>query len=130
MHFAISLLSPLGKGRGSSFEQTLIPIIQQCFVQSLIEIGPVVLGKKILKFRQYIFSFVIISPSKRVWTFIGTKFNSHHQRMLCAKFGYNWLTGSGEEIFVNVLSLFRNYPPLIKGVTLNLKNLVEIGPVF
>ena len=98
MHFAISL-SLLGKGRGSSFEQTSIPIIQQCFVQSLIEIGPVVLGKKILKFRQYIFSFVIISPSKRVWTFIGTKLNSHHQRMLCAKFGRNKLGGSGEEDF-------------------------------
>ena len=33
-------------------------------------------------------------------------------RMLCAKIGCNWLSGSGEEIFfyfVNVFSLFRNY---------------------
>ena len=34
----------------------------------------------------------------------------------CAKFGYNWPSGSGEEFFfynfVNVFLLFRNYLPL------------------
>ena len=44
--FAISLLSLLGKGRGPSFEQTLIPFTQGCFVLSLVEIGPLVLEKK------------------------------------------------------------------------------------
>ena len=32
---------------GSSFEQTWIPLTPGCFVPSLIEIGPVVLEKKI-----------------------------------------------------------------------------------
>ena len=39
------LLPPLGKWRDPSFEQTWIPTTQQCFVQSLVEIGPVVLEK-------------------------------------------------------------------------------------
>ena len=45
--FAISYLSPLGKGRGPSFEQTWIPFTQEPFVPSLVEIGSVVLEKKI-----------------------------------------------------------------------------------
>ena len=32
---------------GSSFEETLIPFTKGSFVQSLVEIGPVVLEKKI-----------------------------------------------------------------------------------
>ena len=30
--------------------------------------------------------FITISSWKRAWTFIWTKLNFHHQRMLCAKF--------------------------------------------
>ena len=44
----------------------------------------------------------------------------------CAKFGLNWLSGSGEEDFfnfVNVFSLFRNYLPLEKGGALHLNKL-------
>ena len=40
---------PLGKGRGPSFEQIWIPFTQGYFVSCLVEIGNVVLGKKILK---------------------------------------------------------------------------------
>ena len=50
-----SLLSPLGKGHGPSFEQTWLPITQGCFVSSLVEIGPVVLMKKIFKVHQCIY---------------------------------------------------------------------------
>ena len=46
---------------GSSFEQTWIPFIQGCLVQSLVEIGQMVL-KKIYKFRQYIFAISLLSP--------------------------------------------------------------------
>ena len=41
--------------------------------------------------------FVIISPWKKTWPFIWTSLNSHHLRMLCAKFGWNWLSSSWEE---------------------------------
>ena len=44
-----------GKWRGPSFEQPWIPFTQGSFFPSLVEIGQVVLEKKIFKFRQYIF---------------------------------------------------------------------------
>ena len=43
---------------GSSFEQTWIPFTQGCFVPRLVEIGPVVLEKKIL----HIFTISKLSP--------------------------------------------------------------------
>ena len=44
--FIISLLSPLGKGRGPLLEHTWIPFTQESIVPSLVEIGPVILEKK------------------------------------------------------------------------------------
>ena len=41
--------------------------------------------------------FVIISPSKRMGPFIWKNLNPLHPRMLCAKFGWNWSSGSWEE---------------------------------
>ena len=41
--------------------------------------------------------FVIISPCKRAGPFIWTNLNPLYPRMLCAKFGWNWPSGSGEE---------------------------------
>ena len=41
--------------------------------------------------------FVIISPWKRAGPFIWTNLNPLDPRMLCAKFGWNWPSGSGEE---------------------------------
>ena len=41
--------------------------------------------------------FLIISPWKGVWPFIWTNLNSHHPRMLCAKFGWKWPCCSWEE---------------------------------
>ena len=40
--FALLLLSPLGKGRGSTIEKIWIHFTQGCFVPSLVEIDPVV----------------------------------------------------------------------------------------
>ena len=60
--FNISLLSPPGKGHGPSFEQIWVPITQGCFVPSLVEIGPVVLMKKIFKFWQCNFAISLLSP--------------------------------------------------------------------
>ena len=68
-------------------------------------------------------------PWKRAGPFIWTKFNPLHPRMLCAKFGWNWLRGSGEENFFNfVNSLFCNYLPLQKGGVLHLNKLESPSP--
>ena len=41
--------------------------------------------------------FLIIYYLKRAWSFIWTNLNPLNSRMLCAKFGWNWPSGSGEE---------------------------------
>ena len=93
-----SILYPLGEGCGPSFEQIWITTTQACFVPILVEIDPVVLKKKIFKVFDIILKFFdIISPRKRVWPFIWTNLNPLHPRMLCAKFGWHWPSGSWEE---------------------------------
>ena len=52
----------------------------------------------------YFCYFVIISLGKE--PFIWTNLNPLHPRMLCAKFGWNWPSGSGEED-ENVKSLWQ-----------------------
>ena len=44
---------PLQKGHGPSFEKILIPFTQGCFVSSLVEIGPMVLEKKMKMSKVY-----------------------------------------------------------------------------
>ena len=45
----------------------------------------------------YFRHFIIIFPWKRAWPFFWTNLYPLHPRMLCAKFGWNWPSGSGEE---------------------------------
>ena len=65
---------------------------------SLVEIDPVVREKKISKFRQYIFAISnYLRLEKCVSLYLKKKLNLLHPRIFCAKFGRNWLSGSGEE---------------------------------
>ena len=69
---------------------------------------------------------LIIFPWKRAGPFIWINLNLLHPKTLCAKFGWNWLSGSGEEDFfnfVNIFLLFRNYLPFKKGRNLHLTKL-------
>ena len=89
--FTISLLSSLWKGQDSSFEQTWVLITQGCCVPSLVEIIPVVLEKKILKYNQLIFATCIswLSPlGKRQGPSFEQTLIDLHQRMHCARFGW------------------------------------------
>ena len=58
MHYAISLLSALGKRHSPSFEQTQILFTQEYFVPRLVDIGPVVL-EKIFNCGQCIFAIIL-----------------------------------------------------------------------
>ena len=81
-----------------------------CFVSNLVEIGPLVLEKKIFSISsKYFHYFVIISPWKRVGPFIWINLNPLHPRMLCAKFGWNWPCGSREEDFLISSMYFRYF---------------------
>ena len=96
--FTISKLSPLWKEGGPSFDLTLVPFTQRCFVPSLVEFSPLILEKKIFFISSMYFRyFVHISPFPRAGPFIWTNLNPLYPRMLCAKFGWNWPSGSGEE---------------------------------
>ena len=68
-------------------------------VPSLLGIDPVVLEKKIFKFYQYILTPSLLSPLGKGygWSFIWVNLNPLHPRMLCAKFGWNLPSGSGEK---------------------------------
>ena len=74
--------------------------------------------------------FAINSPWKRAGSFIWNKLNPLHLRMLCAKFGWNWLWFLRRRFFnfVNVFSLFRNYFPLEKGRALHLNKIESFYP--
>ena len=50
--------------------------------------------------------FLIISPRKWAGTFNWTNLNSHYPRMLCAKFGWNWLIDSWKHDFKVCQSIF------------------------
>ena len=54
------------------------------------------------------------------------KFLKCHPRILCAKFGWNWPSGSLN--FVNVFSLFCYHLPLVKGGTLHSNKLKSPSP--
>jgi hypothetical protein len=60
--YAFLRLSPLWRGPGPLFEQFRIPFTQGWFMSSLIEIGLLVLEKKIFKNFQCIFTLLWLSP--------------------------------------------------------------------
>ena len=84
----------------SLFIKPWVPFIYGCLMQSLVEIDLMVLQQKTFLDLVIVFRyFVTISPWKRAWPFIWTHLNPLYPRMLCAKFGWNWPCGSGEEDF-------------------------------
>ena len=62
-NFAISLLSPLEKGRGISFEQTWFPFTQASYKPILVEIGTVVLEMK-----KKIWKFTTTTTTDKLWS--------------------------------------------------------------
>ena len=68
---------PFRKGCGPSFDKTSIHFTEECFVPSLVEIGPVVLEKKIFEFRPCINTL----PLKKEVALHLNKPESPHPRM-------------------------------------------------
>ena len=107
---------PLEKGGPLHLNKLIyIAFNQGCFVPGLIDFGPVVLEKKFfLKASIYFQYFVFISPLKNERPIILLNLNSLHPKIFCAKFGWNWSTGSGVEYIQNssmYFLLFHNYFP-------------------
>ena len=73
---------------------------------------PLILEKTIFEFRQCIFTkirFGIISLWKKDGFFIWTKLITLYPKMICAKFGWNWPSVSGEDDFLNSSMYFRYF---------------------
>ena len=105
--FAISYLSTLEKGCGSSFEQIWIPFTQGVWLNWPNGSGE----EDFLISSIYFRYFIIISPWKRSGP------NPLHPKIICNKFGWYWPSGYGEEDFYNLsmyFSQFRNYRLLEK----------------
>ena len=81
----------------------------------------------------YFHYFVIISPWKRAQPFIWTNLNPLHPRMLCAKFGWNWPSGSGEEDFL-ISSMYFHYfviiSPWERAGSFSWRNLNPLQPMM
>ena len=89
-----SLLSPLGKGRGHASEQTYPRMLCAKFGWNWSSGSG---EEDFLISSIYFCYFVIFYPWKRAGPFIWTNLYALHPNMLCAKFGWNWPGGSGEE---------------------------------
>jgi hypothetical protein len=65
----------------------------------------------------HFYIFVIISPLKRIWSFIWRNLNFLYPRIICTKFDWIRAAGSVEEDFFKKIAflLFRCYLPLEKG---------------
>ena len=98
---------PLEKGRALHLNKTQSPSPKDALCQVWLKLALWFWRRRFFLISSMYFGYFInISPWKRAWPFIWTKLNPLHPRMLCAKFGWNWLSGSGEE-GENVKSLWR-----------------------
>ena len=88
---------PNGSGEDEFIWIKLNLFIKRCFVPSSVKIGPVGLGKNFLISSMYFSLFHNNLPLEKGRPFILTNLNPLHPRMLCAKFGWNWPSGSGED---------------------------------
>ena len=65
--------------------------------------------KRFFKFVDEISQILNYLPLEQGGGFFWTNFNSLYPRMHCAKFGWNWASGSGEDDFSNSSMYFRNF---------------------
>ena len=116
MYFRYFVIISPWKRAGPFIEMNLNPLCLRKLFPSLIEIGLVVLEKKIFNFVNV---FLFSSPlGKGQGSFIWTSMNSLYPRMLCANFSEKWPRGSGEEdLFISSMDFcyFFFFSPLEKG---------------
>ena len=124
MYFRYFVIISPWKRAGPFIEMNLNPLCLRKLFPSLIEIGLVVLEKKIFNFVNV---FLFSSPlGKGQGSFIWTSMNSLYPRMLCANFSEKWPRGSGEEdLFISSMDFcyFFFFLPLKKERALHLNPL-------
>ena len=131
MYFRYFVIISPWKRAGHSFEQTWIFFTPKNFVLSLVEIDPVVLEKKIIKFRQCIFTNSLLSLLEKGGALHLNKLESPLLKDALYQVWLKlaqWIWRRRFFSFVNVFSLFRNHLPLEKGVALHLNKSESPSP--
>ena len=118
MYFRYFVIISSCKSAGHLNWTNVNPLHQWMFFLSLVEIGLVVLEKKI--FIQFISDISLISPLGKRRTLFWTKFNPLHPKILCAKFR-GTLLNCFEDFFFLVFSWFFFNVCSLNGYNLSLK---------
>ena len=84
------------------------PSSKDALCQVWLKLAQLFLRRWFLHLSMYFQYFVIISPGKKMGPLIWTNLSPHHPRIYCAKFDWNWSSGSGE-IFFLISSMFFRY---------------------
>ena len=90
---------PLEKGGTHHLNKLESPSPKDALCQVWLKLAQWFWRRRFLNFNNVFSPFWIISPWKRAGSFIWTNLKPVHPRMLCAKFGWKRLSGSGEEDF-------------------------------
>ena len=93
--FAITT-SPLNKGVYLRYNKSKSLLLKDTLCYSLDEIGLVVGETKVLQCCQVSFAISLLSPQRK-WLGLRFHWKSLHIELLCAKYGWDWLCGSGKE---------------------------------
>ena len=129
--FTFSQLSPHGKGRDPSFEQTRIPFIQGCFVPSKVELAQWFWRRRFLDILNMILHFRYYLPFEKGVTLHLNNLETPLTKDAVCQDWFKQGQWFWRRRFSNILnrnSLFRYYLPLEKGVDLNLNKLESPPP--
>ena len=110
MYFRYFVIISLWKRAGSFIWTNLNPLHPRMLCAKFVWNSASVSGEDDFLISPMCFRcFVIISPWKKAVPFIWTNMIPLHPRMLCAEFGWNWPSGTGEEGFLNTSMYFHYY---------------------
>ena len=123
--FALLLLSPLGNKHGPSLNKPESPSPRDVMCHVWLKLAHWFWRRKFFKFVNVFSLLCYYSSSKRLRSIIWTILNPLYPRMLCAKFGWIWLTGSGEDywnlsMYFHYFLFIINYLPFEKDGDLHL----------
>ena len=107
MYFYFFVFISLEKDRSPHLSTLESPLPKDVLCQFWLKFAQWFWRSRFLNFVNVFLLFLNFLPLERVWTFVWTNKDSHHQRMLFTKFDCHWSSGPEEED-ENVKSLWRS----------------------
>ena len=100
---------PLEKGEALHLNNLIYPTPKDYLCQVWLKLAQWFWRKIFFKFINIFSHFRNYLPLEKGGAFIWTNLTPLHPKMICAKFGWNWPGGSGEDDFSNLFRYFRNF---------------------